>query len=371
MTGISLSTFGLEANNVVSQLPGQTNFNVFYLLCDSCQEEGAGLQALKLRSPESFHFLANASPPGGVTDSISKFITLQGAMENLDFRVQDIEAVWCTLAAILHIGQLEFGMGDRGAVIVRPYSTVKVVASLLKLEVAKVNTVLASLGQGWDKTMGARYPRAELLASAHRDALCRILYQRVFNFVVQQINDTMCSAEECDTILAVLDPPGGLALPDETPGNFSLLLRNFIHERMQQHFNQQMFVQQQNRMEEEKIVSLSELEYPDNNKMLELLERKGGGMIHIIEEVEGLPQSRAEALFSKLQTSFTGHENFVAVQPENGKPLRLCSLKHSFGSCQYSINSFLDIEGDDSFSPALQMLQGATRLKLSLVASAY
>ena len=55
------------------------------------------------------------------------------------------------------------------------------------------------------------------------------------------------------------------------------------------------------------------------------------------------------------------------VQAPMGSNKRFISVEHSFGACTYNVSTFLDIEGDDTFSPALKVLQGLQNLHLVML----
>jgi len=210
--------------------------------------------------------------------------------------------------------------------------------------------------------MGSRH-RPEGAAEQGRDALARILYDRLFNFLVQRLNDASC-ADTSVALMGILDPPGAIKTDEDSPGNFQTLLRNFIHERMLHLFSNHMFTQQQTRMAAEGVVPLTDLEAPDVTGRLEMLERRGG-LFSIVDEVQALPQAQPSALYTKLVSNLAGHPDFIASDVPSAAPGMATArhnlgftLKHSFGDCFYNLKDFLDVDGDDSFNASLRALQG-------------
>ena len=111
----------------------------------------------------------------------------------------------------------------------------------------------------------------------------------IFSWLLARINIALC-AEEAECIVSVLDVPGGIVAPASNPGHFSLLCRNYIHERFVHYFNTVMFTNQAMRLKAEGVVPLTDLEAPSNSARLDLLEKRGG-IFSVIEEVAGMPQA--------------------------------------------------------------------------------
>ena len=82
------------------------------------------------------------------------------------------------------------------------------------------------------------------MAMQGRDALARIVYDRLFNFLVQRLNDASC-ADSAKALVAVLDPPGAIQTQEHSKGIFQTLLRNYIHDRMLSTFTTLMFTNHQ------------------------------------------------------------------------------------------------------------------------------
>jgi len=359
VVGLALTTFGLESGQMTFQRKGEQSFNVFYQLC--AHGDSTGMEQYRLRGAENYHYLNQ----GGVDPDLNTypehdFVELQGALEALGFKQSECQRIWGVLAAIVHLGQLEFKRSDNGQVYAEPSATVRVIASLLKLEHAhNLADVFTSIGDPKNaKNMGSRH-KPEAKVGAARDAFARVLYERVFSWLVSRINIALCS-EDSQAIVSVLDVPGGITADASNPGAFSLLCRNYVHERFVHFYNTIMFTNHAKELREEGVVPLTELDSPDNTDRLKLLENRGG-IFSIIDEVAALPQAKADMLLQTLQTKCTGNENFVTTVATPGsnelKTNRTITIRHSFGDVCYDTRHFLDDDGDDSFSPALQGIQ--------------
>jgi len=359
VVGVAFTTFGLEAGHITKQRLGERNYEVFYQLCAHC--DSSGMEALRLRGADAYNILKGGGLKGNYGDVEHDFVALQGALELLGFTPMECGRIWAILAAVIHLGQLDFGLDDEQNMQAEPAATVRVVAALLRLDGASaLSDIFELIGDPNEvKKKGGRHKPTEKVA-ASRDGLSRVLYERVFSWLIAKINLALCS-EEASAIVSVLSVPGGMTAPSKNPGGFSLLCRNYIHERFVHYFNTIMFTNQAMRLKAEGVVPLTDLDAPTNSARLDLLEKQGG-IFSVIDEVGGMPSAKNDTLLAKLISACTGHPDFLTVKQQGPlKPQdRVITIRHSFGDATYYTEGFLDEDGDDSFTPALQSLHGTT-----------
>eukprot|EP00658_Telonema_sp_P-2_P019934 TRINITY_DN1783_c0_g1_i1.p1 TRINITY_DN1783_c0_g1~~TRINITY_DN1783_c0_g1_i1.p1 ORF type:complete len:1404 (+),score=419.27 TRINITY_DN1783_c0_g1_i1:184-4395(+) len=356
--GVAVTCFGLESNQVVRQRENQRNFNAFYTLCAAA--ESPELVHLRLRDAGSFNYLSSGAAR---MENDVEFSDLEASLSSLGIDQGEADQIWSVMAAILHLGDLTFEAVEQNVMNVTPAITVRTIAGLLSVDPIELTHTLSHLGQDPNrKSMGSRH-RPEVMAEMARDALARILYDRMFNFLIQRLNDCTC-ADVSKALVAVLDPAGAILTDEQSKGNFQTLLRNYGHERMCHTFTTLMFTNHQTRMRAEGIVPLTDLEAPDMAGRIELLEKKGG-IFSIIDEIQSLPQATPAALYQKMVSALIDHPDFHAQSSQGGQsPARLMnagfSVRHSFGECLYDPKDFLDVDGDDSFSASLRILLGTS-----------
>ncbi|GJJ76042.1 chitin synthase [Entomortierella parvispora] len=240
----------------ITRIPQEeSSFHVFYyLLCahpDSFSDQDKGL--LRLHEPfayinQSKHVRVQEgeghsvpmeqtahgsgrtmlSTGMGLDDTLG-FDHLKSCMTACGFKPRQMQSMWRLLAAILHLGNVQF---------TDPAAASKQ-TSLQEAAIVKNPDVLELisdiLGVPGDKLLAALTYKSKLIrrdlctvvlnaqgSSAHRDLLARTLYTALFGYLVEQINKSLCHAEPANFV-AILDQ-SGLA---ETPRSFSLQLATF------------------------------------------------------------------------------------------------------------------------------------------------
>ncbi|KAF9346854.1 hypothetical protein BGX34_003577 [Mortierella sp. NVP85] len=151
-----------------------------------------------LGNPTSYAFEANipattVSAGMSIDDSLG-FDHLKSAMAGCGFRPRQIQHVWRLLAAILHLGNLQFtdptSASKRSTLqdtaIARNPDILDFIANILGVPSVVLNA------QG---------------SSAHRDSLARALYMDPFGYLVEQINRSLCHSDLANFV-ALLDQPG-------------------------------------------------------------------------------------------------------------------------------------------------------------------
>jgi myosin-5 len=92
--------------------------------------------------------------------------------------------------------------------------------------------------------------------------------------------------------------------------SFEQLCINFTNEKLQQHFNQNVFKMEQEEYTREQI-NWSYIEFVDNQDVLDLIEKKPGGIIALLDEACMFPKSTHETLSQKLYEKFKNHKRFT------------------------------------------------------------
>ncbi|XP_020576204.1 myosin-11-like isoform X2 [Phalaenopsis equestris] len=339
ISGAAIRTYLLERSRVCQVSHPERNYHCFYLLCAAPPEV---IARYKLGDPKSFHYLnqSNCYELVGVSDA-KEYIATRRAMEIVGISAQEQDAIFRVVAAILHLGNIDFAKGQEidSSVIKDEKSKfhLKMTAELLMcdpqaLEDALCKRVMITPEEIIRRTLDP------VAATVSRDALAKTIYSRLFDWLVDKINYSIGQDANSKSIIGVLDIYGFESFKTNSFEQFCI---NFTNEKLQQHFNQHVFKMEQEEYTKEEI-DWSYIEFVDNQDVLDLIEKKPGGIIALLDEACMFPKSTYETFSQKLYQTFKMNKRFV--KPKLSRTdFTIC---HYAGEVQYQSDQFLDKNKD-------------------------
>lgn len=338
ISGAAIRTYLLERSRVVQITDPERNYHCFYQLCASKED----CDKYKLEHPSLFHYLNQSKTYElqGVSNE-EEYIKTRRAMTIVGISQDEQEAIFRTLAAILHLGNVEFSPG-----IEHDSSKVKDEKSSFHLQMAAdllmcdVNPLLSSLCTRSIQTREGTIIKALdcNAAVASRDALAKTVYSRLFDWLVEKINRSVGQDPGSLLQIGLLDIYGFECFKDNSFEQFCI---NFANEKLQQHFNEHVFKMEQEEYNREAI-NWSYIEFVDNQDVLDLIEKKPIGIIALLDEACMFPKSTHESFATKLFNNFFEHPRL-----EKAKFSRTdFTVRHYAGKVTYQTQTFLDKNRD-------------------------
>ncbi|CAI7905447.1 unnamed protein product, partial [Closterium sp. NIES-54] len=142
------------------------------------------------------------------------------------------------LAAILHIGNFTFEQRDSDLVLEVPHAEAHLgaAADLLRVDKEAMRECITVVTRRVGPEV-IRSPADDRTACLRRDALAKALYSRVFDWLVERINESIqhTGGVEEGRCIGVLDIYG---FEHFETNSFEQLCINLANEKLQQHFNQ-------------------------------------------------------------------------------------------------------------------------------------
>ena len=140
-------------------------------------------------------------------------------------------------------------------------------------------------------------------ARAILGSLSRSLYEKMFEYIVIQINRSLEHGSMTEYFIGLLDIAGFEIFKDNS---FEQLCINYTNEKLQQFFNHHMFVLEQDEYQKEDI-QWNFIDYGnDLQSTIDLIEQKTRipGILSLLDEESILPKSSDESFYSKLISSW-------------------------------------------------------------------
>ncbi|KAL8029120.1 hypothetical protein ABFS82_14G203800 [Erythranthe guttata] len=339
ISGAAIRTYLLERSRVCQISDPERNYHCFYLLCAAPQEE---IEKYKLGHPNTFHYLnqSNCYELVGVSDA-HDYLATRKAMDVVGISQNEQDAIFRVVAAILHLGNVTFTKGEDidSSVLENDVSKfhLQTAAELLMcdpnaLEDALLRRVMVTPEEVIKRSLD---PDGALVS---RDGLAKTIYSRLFDWLVDKINFTIGQDPNSKSLIGVLDIYGFESFKTNSFEQFCI---NFTNEKLQQHFNQHVFKTEQEEYIKEEI-DWSYIEFVDNQDVLDLIEKKPGGIIALLDEACMFPKSTHETFSEKLYQTFKNHKRFI--KPKLARTD--FTISHYAGEVQYQSDQFLDKNKD-------------------------
>ncbi|GJW97303.1 myosin-15 isoform X1 [Tanacetum coccineum] len=303
ISGAAIRTYLLERSRVVQITDPERNYHIFYQLCAS----GRDADTFKLGHPSNFYYLNQSKiyELEGVS-SAEEYVKTRRAMDIVGINNDEQEAIFRTLAAILHLGNIEFSPGkEHDSSVVKDDQSNYHLQTAADLFMCDVKILLATLCTRSIQTREGIIIKALDCdaAVASRDALAKTVYARLFDWLVEKINRSVGQDHNSRMQIGVLDIYGFECFKHNSFEQFCI---NFANEKLQQHFNEHVFKMEQEEYRKEAI-SWSYIEFIDNQDVLDLIEKKPIGVIALLDESCMFPKSTHETFANKLFQNLQAH----------------------------------------------------------------
>ncbi|GKB78958.1 myosin-17-like protein, partial [Tanacetum coccineum] len=339
ISGAAIRTYLLERSRVCQISDPERNYHCFYHLCAAPPEDR---EKFKLESPQSYHYLnqSKSYELEGVSDA-HEYLATRRAMDIVGISEEEQDAIFRVVAAILHLGNIEFAKGEEidSSVLKNEKSRfhLNVAAELLmcnakSLEDALIKRVMVTPEEVITRTLD---PEAAL---GSRDALAKTVYSRLFDWIVEKINNSIGQDPNSKSLIGVLDIYGFESFKHNSFEQFCI---NFTNEKLQQHFNQHVFKMEQEEYTKEAI-DWSYIEFVDNQDVLDLIEKKPGGIISLLDEACMFPKSTHETFAQKMYQTYPKHKRFI--KPKLSRTS--FTIAHYAGEVTYLADQFLEKNRD-------------------------
>ncbi|EAA27097.2 glycosyltransferase family 2 protein [Neurospora crassa] len=372
LIGAKLLDHRLERSRIAAVPTGERNFHVlYYLLAGTSPAEKAHLGFEEgTTGGKRWKYLGHPTQlKVGINDA-EGFQLFKTALRKLEFPRTEIAEICQILAAILHIGQLEFettsstsatgddsgGFSHEGGQMVTAVKNKDVLAIVAAFLGVGVQDLQTTLGY---KTKMIHKERVTVMldpagARENADELARTLYSLLVAYIIENINQKLCAAEDAiSNTVSIIDFPG-FQQQSSTGSTLDQLLNNAAAESMY-NLTLQTFFDRKAELLELEEVTVPATSYFDNSDAVKGLLKPGNGLLSILDDQTRRHRTDMQLLES-LRKRFEGKNPAIEVGSATAKlpgsnfftenTAATFTVKHFAGEVDYPIKGLVEENGE-------------------------
>ncbi|KAG8582058.1 hypothetical protein GDO81_007897 [Engystomops pustulosus] len=392
VVGGFVSHYLLEKSRICVQGQDERNYHIFYRLCAGAPEEireklyltspdnfrylnrgctryfaskDTDKQILQNRkSPEEDEYLKHGSLKDPLLDDHGDFNRMCVAMKKIGLDDTEKLDLFRVVAGVLHLGNIDFeeaGSTSGGCTLKNKSSkSLEYCSALLGLDeddlrVSLTTRVMLTTAGGTKGTV-IKVPLKVEQANNARDALAKAVYSRLFDHVVNRVNQCF-PFESSSFFIGVLDIAGFEYFEHNSFEQFCI---NYCNEKLQQFFNERILKEEQELYQREGL-GVNEVHYVDNQDCIDLIESKLVGILDILDEENRLPQPSDQHFTSMVHQKHKNHFRLTIPRKSkltvhrNIRDDEGFIIRHFAGAVCYETTQFVE-KNNDALHMSLESL---------------
>ncbi|CAM4624535.1 unnamed protein product [Leuciscus chuanchicus] len=364
--GARIEQYLLEKSRVCRQAPQERNYHIFYCMLMGMSPDQKKILSLGNASEYNYLTMGQCTTCEG-RDDIKEFASFRSAMKILTFTENDSWEINKLLAAILHLGNVDFEdtiMNNMEGCDILSSTHFKMAAQLLEVAPDALDVSLTQRSLMTNRESVTK-PLTLTQAMDGRDAFVKAIYGRLFVWVVSKINSAIFKPPPDDPkhlrlSIGLLDIFG---FENFKSNSFEQLCINYANEQLQQFFVKHIFKLEQQEYAREDIV-WKNIEFNDNQNTLDVLAIKPLNILALIDEESHFPKGTDATMLNKMN-QVHGKGN-IYMSPKNNHDTQF-GIRHFAGVVYYDSKGFLEKNRDALSSDVIQLMQTSSNKLLKQI----
>uniref|UniRef100_A0A8C8S4S6 Myosin VIIB n=1 Tax=Pelusios castaneus TaxID=367368 RepID=A0A8C8S4S6_9SAUR len=302
--GARVEQFLLEKSRVCRQAPEERNYHIFYCMLMGMNVEQKKMLNLGTASEYTYLTMGDCTSCDGRNDA-KEYAHIRSAMKILMFSDSEHWDISKLLAAILHLGNIEFeGKPSTACSYVFPSSGT--FSQVCPPDCRLTNHSIIIRGESVSR------PLSVAQAADGRDAFVKGIYGHLFLWIVNKINTAIFNTPSQDPksshrSIGLLDIFG---FENFNTNSFEQLCINFANEHLQQFFVRHVFKLEQEEYLAEHI-SWNHIDFTDNHHALEVIALKPMNIVSLIDEESKFPKGTDSTLLNKINSHHSKSKIYI------------------------------------------------------------
>ncbi|CAI4228131.1 unnamed protein product [Auanema sp. JU1783] len=354
--GGKLSNFLLEKSRVVRQNNGDRNFHIFYQLLSGADDNLR--KNLGVGELEYYNYLNHSGVTRAEdTDDSKEFQHTLHAMKVVGINEESQLEILRLVSAVLHIGNITFIEQNNYAAVQSP-DFLEFPAYLLGLTTDSIREKLIS--RRMESKWGNKTEQIDMTlnveqANYTRDAWVKAIYSRLFDYLVNSVNQAINVSSSHDSLTIGILDIYGFEIFDHN--GFEQFCINFVNEKLQQIFIQLTLKAEQEEYVKEGI-QWTEIEYFNNKIVCDLIEEKRPpGIMSLLDDTCAQNHGQSEGVDNQLLSTLN---KAVSSHPHYQTGSGCFMVKHYAGDVVYNVEGFCDRNRDVLYPDLILLMQQST-----------
>ena len=355
--GAEVRTFLLEKSRVTSSSgAGERSYHIYYQVlagANMAEMGDIGVPELKGKKAEGFHYTnQSGTVRSEAIDDDKEFKDMHHGLKSCGLSDEDRVSTYQVVSSVLSIGEVSFEPdGDGAAIAPATKAHLAKACELLGIEDVSVDLVEKVTKVGVEEfhiklTMEA--------AAKQKDALAKHIFNLLFDLLVGNMNLKIDTDKHMHKFIGLLDVFGFEVFQSNS---FEQLCINYANERLHNFFLMRVF-EVEIELYRMQNLNVPKLDYPDNAKVIELLEKKPAGIFPCLDGQCKMPKATDLTFAASLHKSHKEQPHFSTLSKAHLKGVNLRDeetfvVRHFAADVCYTAAGFLE-KNSDALSPEFE-----------------
>lgn len=356
--GAKLMDYHLEKSRLTQDHNGtsERNFSILYQLMAGCTVEER--QRWRLKEASNYYYLGGTQRKAlEISSDEPQMEDLRNSLKSIGIGKKQQSQIFRALAAIIHLGNVEFvdpeHITTQEAAYIKNDEQLVDAADMLGVHARALEGVLTYKQQLVNRDIVTIFLNATQ-AAKQRDLLARSLYGLLWSWLLEQMNDRLCSDNEQASFIGILDIVGfqsDAIRAGFRAANFDQFIFNSIAERINHFGLHQIFSVGNDDLIADGL-NLADIEHIDNGSSLDLLLKPRTGLLAVMDRCS--TEEDDEYLLSNMQKQHSENSLFL-IPPAR---LRSFAIQHFAGQCIYDVQGFTTATNDSLSADFVTLFRG-------------